>query len=142
MRSLNGSIGLLLAFAVLGSAQSPNPAPAAKVEYGRYLSEEVAKCTGCHTPNDEKGALDRAKLMKGKVMEYAPIEPIKDWHKTSPDITPSGRLWTRWGGEKALVKYLTTGLTPKGTLAGPPMPTYKMSQQDAEAIVEYLKTLK
>jgi hypothetical protein len=40
------------------------------------------------------------------------------------------------------VKYLMTGLTPKGTPAGPPMPTYKLKEADAEAIVEYLKTLK
>ncbi len=115
---------------------------AAKVERGRYLAEEVAKCAGCHTPSDDKGELDKTKWMKGKVMEVQPIETIKGWHKTSPDITPSGRLWTRWGGEQALVKYLTTGLTPKGTHADPPMPTYKLKQDDAEAIVEYLKTLK
>lgn len=125
-------------FAVTGFSQSP----ASKVEYGKYLAEEVAKCTDCHTPKAEDGSLDRSKLMKGKVMEYQPIGEIKDWHKTSPDITPSGRLWGRWGGEAAMVKYLTTGKTPKGTFAGPPMPTYKMSQKDAEAIVEYLKTLK
>lgn len=113
-----------------------------QVEYGRYLAVEVAKCLDCHTPQNEKGELDLSKAMKGKVMEYQPIEPIQGWHKTSPDITPSGRLWGRWGGEAALVKYLVTGLTPKGTQAGPPMPTYKMKQADAEAIVEYLKTFK
>jgi mono/diheme cytochrome c family protein len=119
-------------------AQSNTP----KVEYGRYLAEEVGKCAECHTPKNEKGELDRSKWMKGKVMEYQPIDTIKDWHKTSPDLTPSGRLWNRWGGEPALVKYLMTGLTPKGTMAGPPMPTYKLKREDAEAIVEYLKTLK
>jgi mono/diheme cytochrome c family protein len=124
--------------AAVSAAGQTNP----KVEYGRYLAEEVGKCLDCHTPRNEQGELDRTRAMKGKVMEYAPIEPIANWHKTSPDITPSGRLWSRWGGESALVKYLMTGLTPKGTPAGPPMPTYKLKQADAEAIVEYLKTLK
>ncbi|MBL8296233.1 MAG: c-type cytochrome [Bryobacterales bacterium] len=113
-----------------------------KIAYGKYLAHEVSKCLDCHTPKNEKGELDMTRAMKGKVMEYQPIDPIPGWHKTSPDITPSGRLWSRWGGEGALVKYLVTGLTPKGTQAGPPMPTYKMKQADAEAIVEYLKTLK
>ncbi len=138
MRFPFSTIVLAAATCVAAFAESP----AGKTEYGRYLAEEVAKCAVCHTPRDEKGALDRSKYMKGKVMEAAPIEPIKDWHKTSPDITPSGRLWTRWGGKPALVKYLMTGLTPKGTLAGPPMPTYKLNKADAEAIVGFLETLK
>ena len=139
MRLLSLSIvGCLLTLgSVVGICQDTK-----KVEYGKYLAEEVAKCLDCHTPRTESGELDKTKLMKGKVMEVQPIEAIKDWHKTSPDITPSGRLWGRWGGEAALVKYLVTGLTPRGTMAGPPMPTYKMKKEDAEAIVEYLKTLK
>ncbi len=131
-------MGLGFAVVNMNAAQSN----ASKVEFGRYLAEEVGKCADCHTPKNEKGELDRTKWMKGRVMEIQPIETMKDWHKTSPDITPGGRLWTRWGGEAAMVKYLTTGLTPKGTLAGPPMPAYKMKREDAEAIVEYLKTLK
>ena len=112
-----------------------------KAAYGKYLAEEVARCQECHTPRTETREFDKEKWMKGAVMEFAPLQPIKDWHKTSPDITPAGRLWERWG-EPALKKYLITGLTPKGTQAGPPMPTYKMKEADAEAIVEYLKTLK
>lgn len=113
-----------------------------KTEWGRYLAVEVGKCAECHTPKTADGKLDGEKWMKGKVMEVQPIETIEDWHKTSPDITPSGRLWKRWGGEEAMVKYLTTGLTPRGRPAGPPMPAFKLKQEDAEAIVEYLKTLK
>ena len=112
------------------------------VKRGRYLTEEVARCQDCHTPRDEKGDLDRTKWMQGAEMLIQPVgEPPKEWHKTSPSLTPAGRLWQRWG-EPALVKYLVTGLTPKGTKAGPPMPTYTLEQKDAEAIVEYLKTLK
>ncbi|MFN7920866.1 MAG: c-type cytochrome [Bryobacteraceae bacterium] len=112
------------------------------VERGKYLAEEVGRCQECHTPKTEAGELDKTKWLKGAVLEYGPLTTIKDWHKTSPDITPGGRLWSRWGGRPALVKYLTTGLTPKGTKAGPPMPTYTMKQEDAEAIVDYLETLK
>jgi hypothetical protein len=126
--SLLGAAGALL-------AQSD------KVAYGRYLAEEVGKCVECHTPRTETGELNRARWLKGKVMEYQPIEPIKDWHKTSPDITPGGRLWSKWG-EAALLRYLQTGLTPSGKPAGPPMPAYKLKLEDAEAIVEYLKTFR
>jgi mono/diheme cytochrome c family protein len=113
-----------------------------KVAYGKYLAEEVGKCAECHTPTDDAGQLDRSKWMKGKVMEVQPIQPIANWHKTSPDITPSGKLWAKWGGESAMINYLMTGLTPSGKPAGPPMPAYKLKKADAEAIVEYLKTLR
>jgi len=78
--------------------------------------------------------------MKGSVLLFQPIEPIKGWHKTAPDITRAGRLWQKWG-EPALIRFLVTGLSPGGKPPGAPMPVYKVSQDDAEAIVEYLKTL-
>jgi mono/diheme cytochrome c family protein len=110
-------------------------------ERGKYLVEEVGKCQDCHTPRLEDGTLDRSKWLKGAVLAFQPIQPIKDWHKTSPDLTPGSRLWTRWK-EKGLLEFLKTGLGPSGHRADPPMPTYTLKAEDAEAIVEYLKTLK
>jgi mono/diheme cytochrome c family protein len=130
----------LLSLAVL-CACLPASAQDEKIERGRYLAEEVGKCQECHTPRSEKGELDREKWLKGAVLNVQPINPIPGWHKTSPDLTPGSRLWERWG-EAGLVKFLTTGAGPKGNAADPPMPTYKMKQEDAEAIVAYLKSLK
>jgi mono/diheme cytochrome c family protein len=113
---------------------------AADVERGRYLAEEVAQCQQCHTPRLETGEFDKSKWMKGATLNIQPIQPIKDWHKSAPDITPNGRLWNTWK-EEGLLKYLETGLTPRGRYAGPPMPAYKLPKQDAQAIVDYLKTL-
>lgn len=140
MFSSIGVFGLAL-MAGLAAPAAFSQTLSSKAAYGKYLAEEVARCQECHTPRTESRDFDPEKWMKGAVMEFAPLQPIKDWHKTSPDITPAGRLWKNWT-EAGLKKYLITGLTPKGTLAGPPMPTYKMKEADAEAIVEYLKTLK
>ena len=112
-----------------------------EVAYGKYLAEEVAKCQDCHTPKSATGELDKTKWLKGATLDFQPVTPIERWHKTSPDITPSGRLWQRWG-EKAVLEYLQTGLTPKGKPADPPMPAYKLTKADAEAMLEYLKSLK
>ena len=112
-----------------------------QTERGRYLAEEVAKCQHCHTPRGADGQFDREKWMKGAVLNSQPIEPVKDWHKTSPDLTPGSRLWQRWG-EKGITEFLKTGLGPSGHTADPPMPTYKLKAEDAEAIVAYLKSLK
>lgn len=111
-----------------------------QTERGKYLVEEVAKCQDCHTPRLPDGQFDRTKWLKGSVLGFQPIEPIKEWHKTAPDLTSSGRLWQRWK-EKGIVEFLKTGLGPSGHKADPPMPTYNLKPEDAEAIVAYLKTL-
>jgi mono/diheme cytochrome c family protein len=130
----------LFAFALVFAGQAL--AQADKISRGKYLVEEVARCQECHTPKLPDGQFNKEKWLKGAVLNVQPIDPIKGWHKTSPDLTASGRLWQGRWGQAALVKLLSTGLGPGGNPADPPMPTYKMTQDDAEAVVEYLKTLK
>ena len=113
-----------------------------KAARGKYLVEEVARCQECHTPKLPDGQFNKEKWLKGATLNVQPIDPVKGWHKTSPDLTASGRLWQGRWGQAALVKLLSTGVGPGGNPADPPMPTYKMSQDDAEAVVEYLKSLK
>ena len=112
-----------------------------KIEMGRYLVEEVGKCQECHTPRLESGEFDRTKWLEGAVLNFAPIKPVEGWHKTSPGLTPDGRLWDRWK-EEGIRNFLITGLNPKGGKADAPMPTYKMKAADVDAIIAYLKTLK
>ena len=116
-------------------------ADAKMLAYGKYLVEEVAKCQECHTPTLENGDLDKSKWLKGAVLDFAPMRPVKGWHKTSPDLTSNSRLWAKWG-DATFLKFMQTGLTPKGSPAAPPMPAYKLNAKDAEAVLEYLKSLK
>jgi mono/diheme cytochrome c family protein len=131
---------VLFAFTLVFAGQAL--AQADKAARGKYLVEEVARCQECHTPKLPDGQFNKEKWLKGVVLNVQPIDPIKGWHKTSPDLTASGRLWQGRWGQAALVKLLSTGLGPGGNPADPPMPTYKMTPDDAEAVVEYLKTLK
>ena len=131
--------GLLLPAA--GGFAADTPAASAKLERGRYLVEEVAQCQMCHTPRLENGEYDRQKWLKGATLNIQPIEAVKDWHKSSPDLTSTSRLWTRWQ-EKGLLNFMQTGLNPNGHAADPPMPAYKLKAEDAEAVIAYLKTLK
>lgn len=108
---------------------------------GRYLVEEIGKCQDCHTPRAENGQLDKSKWLKGATLDFKPVAEVKGWHSTAPDLTSTGRLFQRWG-EDGLVKFLATGKGPRGNPADPPMPTYTLNQEDAQAIVAYLKTLK
>jgi mono/diheme cytochrome c family protein len=127
----------LLALAIPVSAQDRK-----QIELGRYLVENIGQCGVCHSPKNDKGDLDKSKWMKGTILDFQPLgtAPAK-WHKTSPDLTPGGKLWTKWG-EGALLKYLQTGLGPSGKPADPPMPMYKYSAEHAEAVLAYLKSLK
>jgi hypothetical protein len=69
------------------------------VERGKYLVEEVAQCQMCHSPRIENGDYDKTKWLKGATLNLQPIQPVEKWHKSAPDLTPSGRLWTRWKEE-------------------------------------------
>ena len=127
---------------VLASAFGALGQDAAKIERGRYLVVEVGKCQDCHTPRTETGEMDKEKWLKGAVLDFAPMKEVKGWHKTSPDITSGSRLFGRWK-EEGLVKFFTTGANPSsGKPADPPMPAYKLTPADAEAVVAYLKSLK
>lgn len=125
-----------LALAVTAGAQSPSP----QVTRGKYLVEEVARCQECHTPRTETNDFDRTKWLKGTTLIGVPATPPADWHQKSPDLTSTSALWTRWG-QDGLTAFLQTAKNPRGNHAGPPMPAYTMSADDAAAIVAYLKTL-
>jgi mono/diheme cytochrome c family protein len=111
-----------------------------KLQRGKYLVEEVARCQECHTPKTDAGDLDTAKMLKGAKLNVAPMATIAGWHAASPDITSTSALWQRWG-EDGMIKFLETAKNPRGGKAGAPMPAYTMRHEDADAIVAYLKSL-
>jgi mono/diheme cytochrome c family protein len=111
-----------------------------KVEHGRYLVEEVGRCQECHTPKTETGEFDKSRWMKGATLVGVPSAPVADWHQKSPDITSTSALWTRWG-QDGFSKFLQTARNPRGGKAGPPMPAYMLTAEDADAMAAYLKSL-
>ncbi len=139
------SLKILLNLAAIGAGALVSVSQGAddtdKVERGRYLVEEVAKCQDCHTPRLQTGELDKANWLKGATLDFQLMNPIPKWHAKSPDLTAGGRLVQRWG-EKGLTEFMKTGLGHTGHTADPPMPSYKLKADDAGAIVAYLKTLK
>jgi mono/diheme cytochrome c family protein len=124
----------LLSFA----ADSPDP----KIERGRYLAEDVAKCQDCHTPRMmESNDLIKSQWLKGAPLSFTPVVAPPNWRSKSPDITSTSPMWARWG-EAGMVKFLETGRNPRGNHADPPMPEYALSHEDAVAVTAYLKSLK
>ena len=139
IRFFSAAASALLAMTTMAPAQNSKPDP--KLERGKYLTEEVARCQECHTPLLESGELDKAQWMKGSTLVGIPATKIPDWHQKAPDITSTSNLWEKWKTE-GFSKFLQTAKNPRGGKAGPPMPAYAMKAEDADAITAYLQSLK
>ena len=111
-----------------------------KAARGKYLVEEVAKCQDCHTPKMQDGSFIKSQWMKGSTLDFTPVSPVPGWRSKTPDVTPNGALWKRWG-EDGLMKFLQTGKGPRDNKPGAPMPAYLLKRDDAEAVVAFLKTI-
>src|SRR5438270_225099 len=114
----------------------PGPPTKAEVERGRYLVEEVAKCSECHTPRKPNGELDPQAWLRGAPIWIRPVASIPNWADRAPALAglPS---FTDAQAEKVLEE----GTGPNGEDLRPPMHIYHMSPPDARAIVAYLKSL-
>ena len=118
----------LLAAATPASAQTP-------AERGHYLVETIVDCGGCHTKRGSQG------------MEYAGGEvfdlPIA--HTVSSNITPDKETGIGAWTDAEIIAAIRSGVRKNGKIIGPPMPIelyQRMSDDDARAIVAYLRTLK
>lgn len=144
MRKLNRFS--LLSLLVCGVALTPGWAQQEKaakgggqsqIERGRYIVEDVAMCELCHTPRTENGVPDRGQWLMGGPAQLRPAYPSPDWAIREP------RLAGRPPGTDAdFIKLLTTGISRTGRPPNPPMPPFRMTRSDAEAVLAYLKSLK
>jgi len=108
----------------------------AKLARGKYLVEGIGMCHDCHTPHNEKGEPIKEQWLKGTELPFKPAVPMPVWADKSVNIAGL----PGWEHDAA-VKFLMTGIAYNGLPARPPMPQYRYNQQDAEAIVAYLKSL-
>jgi mono/diheme cytochrome c family protein len=104
---------------------------------GRYIVEDLAICGQCHTPRDSSGAPDRTRWLQGAPVWLKSAEPVENWPLQAPRIAGAPP-----GTDAEMVTLLTTGVWRTGTYLRPPMPQFRMSRQDAESVVAYLKTVK
>jgi len=113
-----------------------------KVEHGKYIVEVVARCQDCHTPHlMVTGEIVKSAWLKGATLDFVSVNQPPNWHSKTPDISSTSALWARWNDD-GMVKFLETGLNPRGNKAGPPMPAYNLNHEDAVAVVAYLKSVK
>src|ERR1700735_3846764 len=134
---------VLFAGAVIASTKTPNQAASnsssanpSQVKRGKYLVEEVAKCTECHTPRDSQGNLDNSRALQGAPVWIVPVHPDHNWAEQAPPLAGFGS-YTEADGEAILEK----GQGPNGLVIRPPMHIYHLTHNDATAIIAYLKSV-
>lgn len=119
-----------------GEQKTHSTTSSAKLMRGKYLVENIGMCGDCHTAHNERGEPIKEQWLKGTLLPFKPSVPMPVWADNSVNIAglPGWEL-------DAAVKFLMTGVAYNGLPARPPMPQYRYNQQDAEAIVAYLKSL-
>lgn len=130
-----GFVPLCLMSLLATADAGANENRAALVERGRYLVHDVALCIDCHSPRDEKGQFLEGKHLTGAALGFAATVPMP-WAPAAPAIAGL----ENFTAEQA-AKFLMTGERPSNVPVLPPMPAYRMSKADAEAVVAYLKSI-
>jgi mono/diheme cytochrome c family protein len=120
-----------------GQAQHPSTEStrSGNVARGKYLVEGVAMCGTCHTPRTDNGELERDHWLEGASLWLQPSRPDSNWPLKAPRISGNPA-----GTDAELITLLTTGVW-KGSHLRPPMPQFRMSREDAESVVAYLRSL-
>ncbi len=103
---------------------------------GRYLVEEIAKCTECHTPRDSNNELDRSRWLQGASIWIEPVRPVSNWAQFAPTLAGLPSL-----SDEQMERVLERGESANGREIQPPMHIYHLNHSDAQAIIAYLRSL-
>ena len=125
-----------MACGVSTAQMSTHTSSAEQLQRGQYLVEHVAMCVQCHTPRHAHGELDRTQLLQGAPIPIPAPFPMSQWAFEAPKIAGL----PGWMAEDAR-HLLQTGKSARGYTPRPPMPPFRMTQEDAAAVVAYLKSL-
>lgn len=115
-----------------GQQQPTQLTGAALIERGDYLVNGVVLCGDCHTPRLENMALDESRKLQG-----APLPGPPELAQYAPAL--AGRP-TNYSDEQ-FIAFLQTGLRPDGSYPRPPMPPYRLNEEDARAVAAYIAEL-
>jgi mono/diheme cytochrome c family protein len=104
------------------------------VERGRYLVEQVAMCGECHTSRAQDGTLDREHWLGGAPVPVQPPAFVGAWAIEAPRIAGLAAY-----SDEQAIRLFTEGLARNGQPLRAPMPQYRFTRDDAEAVLAYLR---
>jgi mono/diheme cytochrome c family protein len=135
-RILAASVAATCVATAFGEQPDRDGAAANDIDRGKYIVEGVAHCWTCHTPRDQQGQPDRQRWLLGGPVPFAPARPTEEWAELAPRLAGSPP-----GTDDQIVTLLTTGIARTGRPPRPPMPQFRMTRPDAQAVLGYLKSL-
>jgi mono/diheme cytochrome c family protein len=114
----------------------PSADSATLVARGEYLTTSVAMCVQCHSGRDENGTiLDSARFHGGAIPVTSPYAS-QTWATIAPSLAGLPGFT-----DDQVISLLTTGSMGDGRPSPRrPMPPFRMSRPDAEAIVAFLRS--
>lgn len=121
---------------VSGAQNTPTRNADIGVSRGRYLVEEVAKCSECHTPRDTDDQLDRSRWLQGAPIWIQPVRRAPNWAQFAPSLAGLPGF-----SDQQMQRVLEMGEGANGVAIQPPMHIYHLDHADAQAIVAYLRSL-
>lgn len=137
MRLLLVAIGCsIIAVPIFAQQKSAGVQTGKNTERGRYLAENVAMCIQCHTPREATGELIRSQAFRGAPIPAGRPSQLSSWAEFAPRIAGLPQYTT-----EQIILLLTTGTGREGKPLRSPMPTFKMTREDAEAVASYLKSV-
>ncbi len=139
MKRLEAVLGISAVFllaVVAVSAQKPQAAvpPPNLAARGEYLATSVAMCVQCHSPRDEKNEIIGALRFTGAPIPFKSPYANREWASVAPNI----RSLSGWTDEQ-MVMLLTEGRVGDRPVPRSPMPPFRMSPDDARAIIAFLR---
>jgi mono/diheme cytochrome c family protein len=112
-------------------------APGGQIARGDYVVNGVAMCAQCHTPRDASGDLDRTRPLRGAPIPLRSPFAGQPWAVAAPAIAGL----PGWSAEDATA-LLTTGRRLSGQAPRGPMPPFRMTREDGEAVILYLRSVR
>lgn len=132
MLRMTCAAALAAGFLAACSQQATPTSATALVARGDYLVNGVVLCGDCHTPRLEGGDLDMARSLQG-----APLDGPPTMANYAPQLAGTPANFT----DEEFVAFLQTGVRPDGSHPRPPMPPYRLNEDDARAVAAYIATL-
>jgi mono/diheme cytochrome c family protein len=109
----------------------------AAIARGKYIAESIAQCYWCHTPLRSDGQRDPERWLMGSPVQIEPTYSDPNWAIFAPKIAGGPA-----GTDEDFVREMTTGMSRLGRPLRRPMPQFRMTREDALAVLAYLKSLK
>jgi mono/diheme cytochrome c family protein len=122
----------------LGACSQQASAPLtgeALLQRGDYLVNGVVLCGDCHTPRLDTMAPDTSRVLHGADIGESGPPGVFATYAPALAGRPAGY------SEAQFIAFLQTGVRPDGSQPRPPMPPYRLNEEDARAVDAYIASL-